>query len=83
QMIAMPQARDIVPRLAGERRLGAYYGFMASLGGIGVLIGSVAIGAVIDAAPSTGWGSSTPWLVAAVFPLASVLGIRLVLRSLP
>ncbi|OZC78405.1 MFS transporter [Rhodococcus sp. 06-418-1B] len=83
QMIAMPQARDIVPRLAGERRLGAYYGFMASLGGIGVLIGSVAIGAVIDAAPSTGWGSSTPWLVAAVFPLASVLGIRFVLRSLP
>lgn len=82
QMIAMPQARDLVPRLASERRLGSYYGFMASLGGIGVLIGSVALGAVIDAAPDDGWGAAIPWLVAAVFPIASVIGLRVVLAKL-
>ncbi|MGA9870845.1 MAG: MFS transporter [Rhodococcus sp. (in: high G+C Gram-positive bacteria)] len=82
QMIAMPQARDLVPLLAGERRLGSYYGFMASLGGIGVLVGSVVLGAVIDAAPDTGWGAAVPWLVAAAFPVASVVGLRIVLAKL-
>ncbi|MBY4126938.1 MFS transporter [Rhodococcus fascians] len=82
QMIAMPQARDLVPRMAAERRLGSYYGFMASLGGIGVLIGSIAVGAVIDASPDTGWGAAIPWLVAALFPVASVVGLRVVLARL-
>lgn len=82
QMIAMPAARDLVPRLAAERRLGSYYGFMASLGGIGVLVGSVALGAVIDASPHDGWGAALPWLVASVFPIASVIGLRIVLAKL-
>jgi MFS family permease len=82
QMIAMPQARDLVPRLAGERRLGSYYGFMASLGGMGVLIGSVALGALIDAAPNTGWGTAIPWLAAAAFPVASGLCLRTVLAKM-
>ncbi len=82
QMIAMPQARDLVPLMAAERRLGSYYGFMASLGGIGVLIGSIALGAVIDASPDTGWGAAIPWLVAALFPIASVVGLRVVLARL-
>ena len=82
QMIAMPQARDLVPRMAAERRLGSYYGFMASLGGIGVLIGSTALGVVIDASPDTGWGAAIPWLVAALFPIASVIGLRVVLARL-
>lgn len=82
QMIAMPQARDLVPRLAAERRLGAYFGFMASLGGIGVLIGSAALGALIDAAPETGWGAGIPWLAAAAFPIAGGLCLRTVLARL-
>ncbi|MBY3795190.1 MFS transporter [Rhodococcus fascians] len=82
QMIAMPQARDLVPLMAAERRLGSYYGFMASLGGIGVLLGSIAVGAVIDASPDTGWGAAIPWLVAALFPIASVIGLRIVLARL-
>ncbi|KQU29992.1 MDR family MFS transporter [Rhodococcus sp. Leaf233] len=82
QMIAMPQARDLVPKMAAERRLGSYYGFMASLGGIGVLLGSIAVGAVIDASPDTGWGAAIPWLVAALFPIASVIGLRIVLARL-
>lgn len=82
QMIAMPQARDLVPRLAAERRLGAYFGFMASLGGIGVLIGSAALGSLIDAVPETGWGAGIPWLAAAAFPIASGLCLRTVLARL-
>lgn len=83
QMIALPQARDLVPLLAAERRLGSYYGFMASVGGIGVLVGSVIIGAVIDAAPETGWGASVPWCVAAAFPIAGIVGLRVVSAKLP
>lgn len=79
QMIAMPQARDLVPMLAGERRLGSYYGFMASLGGIAVLVGSVVIGAVIDLVPQSGWAATVPWTIAALFPLASALVLRVVL----
>lgn len=83
QMIAMPQARDLVPRLAAERRLGSYYGFMASLGGLGVLLGSVVLSAVIDLAPDTGWGAALPWLVASAFPVASAIGLRIVLAKIP
>ena len=77
QMIAVPPARDLVPRLAADRRLGSYFGFMASVGGVGVLIGSAVIGAVIDVAPETGWGAAIPWLVGALFPLAGYMGLRL------
>jgi hypothetical protein len=69
QMVAMPYARTLVPVLASGRRLGAYYGFMASVGGVAVLIGSVAIGAIIDAVHATGAGAALPWLCAAASPL--------------
>ncbi|WP_051721169.1 MULTISPECIES: MFS transporter [Actinomycetes] len=82
QMIAVPPARDLVPRLASERRLGAHYGFMASVGGVGVLVGSALIGAVSDAAPDTGWTSGIGWLVAAAFPLMSIAGVLVVLARM-
>ncbi|OAK51410.1 MFS transporter [Rhodococcoides kyotonense] len=83
QMVTLPQARDLVPRLASERRLGSYYGFMASLGGIGVLVGSVVVGAVVDAVPDTGWASGSPWLVAAAFPVVSASSMRAILKRVP
>ena len=45
EMLAVPVAQDLVPRLAGERRLGVYFGVSSSAGGIAVLIGSTAVGA--------------------------------------
>lgn len=82
QMIAMPVARDLVPRLAAERRLGLYYGLLASIGGLGVLVGSVLIGALIDVMPTTtGWGLAAPWCAVAVALLGSALVLILQLRS--
>ncbi|WP_181779705.1 MDR family MFS transporter, partial [Pseudonocardia pini] len=34
QILAVPIAQDLVPRLAGERRLGAYFGVLSSAGGL-------------------------------------------------
>ncbi|MGW0003009.1 MFS transporter [Nocardia grenadensis] len=82
QMIAMPVARDLVPRLAAERRLGSYYGLLASIGGLGVLVGSVLIGALIDVMPTgTGWGLAAPWAAVAVTLAGSALVLVLQLRS--
>lgn len=70
QMLAVPIAQDLVPQLARERRLGAYFGVLSSAGGVAVLIGSTAVGALLDGPPVV------PWLVLAVVPLlaAVVLG---------
>ncbi|WP_308115718.1 MFS transporter [Rhodococcus sp. BP-241] len=82
QMIAMPFARDLVPRMARERSTGSYYGLLASLGGVGVLVGSVALGAIIDAMPDTPAGEAVPWAAAAVLPLAAAVTLRSVARRL-
>lgn len=76
QMIVVPVSRELVPRIAGERRLGSYYGLLASIGGLGVLVGSVVTGALIDLMPTTGWGSAAPWCAVAVALLVSALVLR-------
>ncbi|MGW5381065.1 MFS transporter [Nocardia sp. NPDC003963] len=82
QMITMPVARDLVPRIAAERRLGSYYGLLASIGGLGVLAGSAVTGALIDVLPATtGWGLAAPWCAVALALLASALVLTLLLRA--
>lgn len=76
QMIVLPVSRDLVPRIAAERRLGSYYGLLASIGGLGVLIGSVITGVLVDLMPSTGWGSAAPWCAVALALLAGALVLR-------
>lgn len=68
QMLAVPMAQDLVPRLAGERRLGAYFGVLSSAGGIAVLLGSTAVGALLDPAVAP---PVVPWLVLTAVPLLS------------
>ncbi|ALE75638.1 membrane protein [Pseudonocardia sp. EC080610-09] len=72
EMLAVPVAQDLVPRLAGERRLGAHFGVLASFGGLMVLIGSTVVGALLD--PSV--PAAVPFVVLAAIPLAgaAVLG---------
>lgn len=72
EMLAVPVAQSLVPQLAGERRLGAYFGVLASFGGLMVLIGSTAVGALLDPAVP----AAVPFLVLAAVPLAgaAVLG---------
>ncbi|MEJ8279746.1 MDR family MFS transporter [Pseudonocardia spirodelae] len=73
EMFAVPVAQDLVPRLAGERRLGAHFGVLASFGGLMVLVGSTGVGALLDPA----FPPALPFAVLTVVPLvgAVVLGV--------
>lgn len=66
QMLAVPFAQELVPLLAGERRLGAHFGFLSSVGGVAVLIGSTASGAVLGLGP-------VAWLLLALVPLGGAV----------
>jgi MFS family permease len=75
QMVAVPVAQDLVPRLAGERRLGAHFGVLASAGGLAVLVGSTGVGALLDLAAVPQPAAAVPWLVLAALPAASAVGL--------
>jgi MFS family permease len=77
EMLAVPVAQDLVPRLAGERRLGVYFGVLSSAGGLVVLVGSTAVGALLDPAVAA---PAVPWLVLAGVPAVSALIIGLLAR---
>ena len=77
EMLAVPVAQDLVPRLAGERRLGVYFGVLSSAGGLVVLVGSTVVGALLDPAVAA---PAVPWLVLAGVPAASALIIGLLAR---
>ena len=70
QMLASPFAADMVAVMARERRLGAYYGLLNSCGGLAVLFGSTAVGALLRKG-SHGWGVAQPWLATVVLVLVS------------
>ncbi|MBM7863047.1 MFS transporter [Lentzea nigeriaca] len=63
QMLAAPFAMEVVPLLAGDRRLGAHFGVLSSAGGVAVLVGSTASGALL------GQGR-VAWLLLGLLPLA-------------
>lgn len=80
QILVVPLARQVVARLAGGRRLGAYFGVLSSVSGCLVLLGSTATGLLMDGTPSTGPGAGIPWAAAALVPLASWAGLRVLAR---
>ncbi|MCH8611841.1 MFS transporter [Arsenicicoccus dermatophilus] len=82
-MLTGPVVRDVVARTAHERRLGAYLGALASLGGLAVLVVSSAVGGLLDLARSPAPGAWIPWAVLAALPAASAAGMPAVLRRLP
>jgi MFS family permease len=77
EMLTVPVAQDLVPRLAGERRLGVYFGVLSSAGGLAVLVGSTAVGALLDPAVAA---PAVPWLVLAGVPIVSAVIIGLLAR---
>ncbi|TWF77680.1 putative MFS family arabinose efflux permease [Pseudonocardia hierapolitana] len=77
EMLAVPVAQDLVPRLAGERRLGVYFGVLSSAGGVAVLAGSTVVGALLDPAVAA---PAVPWLVLAGVPAASAVIISMLAR---
>lgn len=78
-MVVLPLTRALVPRLAGETRLGAHYGVLASVSGLAVLVGRTALGGVVQLAS----GPALPWLLAAALPAMSALAVVRVLRAVP
>lgn len=81
QMLAVPMAQDLVPRLAGERRLGSYFGFLSSVGGVAVLLGSAGAGALLDRAAVPAPEAALPWGVMAALPAAGGVVVWLVARK--
>lgn len=79
QMTVVPVAQDAVGRLAGERRLGAYFGVLASGGGLAVLGGSALLGSLLEAHGPP----ALPWAVTAVLPLASAVVMGVLVRRVP
>ena len=79
QMLASPFAADMVARMAKERRLGAYYGLLNSCGGLAVLFGSTAVGALLRKG-SHGADVARPWLVTVALVLVSAAVIWRLMR---
>ncbi|WP_330277195.1 MFS transporter [Lentzea sp. NBC_00516] len=74
EMLAVPQAKALVPTLAGERRLGTYFGVLASAGGVAVLVGSTVSGALLE-------HGRIAWIVLALLPLAGACVLTVLTRS--
>jgi MFS family permease len=56
-MVAFPFSMDMISQLAGERRLGTYYGVYYLAAGLGAALGNLALGHLLER------GGLTPWLV--------------------
>ncbi|MFD3495858.1 MDR family MFS transporter [Streptomyces sp. NPDC058690] len=68
QMLVVPTARAWVHDLAHDGRIGLYTGALSSVSGLIVLIGSSAIGSLLD----LGLPTAVPWLVLAAVPALTV-----------
>ncbi|QXQ11296.1 MFS transporter [Paeniglutamicibacter sp. Y32M11] len=62
-MTAHSTALGLIPRIAGARPVGSYYGLLATCGGIAVLLGNLLIGGLLNEPASPGPASILPWLV--------------------
>ncbi len=68
QMLAVPVAQDLVPKLAGDGDLGSHYGFLSSAGGVAVLIGSGMAGGLLELAADPAAAAALPWVLLAALP---------------
>lgn len=74
-----PAALSSVPLMSSEKNRGAYFGVLASLGGVLVLTMNPLIGWIFEA--PNGVGDYAPWLFMAVMSLISALGSPRALRA--
>lgn len=72
-LLASPTALSIVPRFAGRSPTGSYFGLLATLGGIAVLVGGLTVGSLLDAAVGGSAPVALPWLVLATLPVVSAV----------
>ena len=85
-LIANPTALSTVPKFSAGRPTGTYFGLLASLGGIAVLLAGLVTGALFDsggslsmnsAGPYHTFAQALPWLfLAALSTIAAIYGPR-------
>lgn len=68
-MIAYPFEMDTIVQLSGNRLVATHYGLYNTICGIGITLGNLLTGAVLDAAREVGM-SALPWLALFVLGLA-------------
>ncbi|GAA1474983.1 MFS transporter [Corynebacterium felinum] len=78
QMIALPIARDLVGVLAKEQSVGTYFGFLNSCGGVAVLLSSLIVGSLLDAATIPQPQAAFPWLVLTGMMAASAVVLPMI-----
>lgn len=76
-MLVAPVALELVPRFASRAPLGAYYGLLATCGGVSVLIGSLVLGPLFAGAWfAPAWGILAALTAAAAVALPRFLPIH-------
>lgn len=70
-ILVIPAARDVVAQLSGGQSLGTYLGFLASIGGLAVLLGSTAAGRLLQTSGEPGPPASLAWLFLLALPALS------------
>jgi hypothetical protein len=76
-MLVGPVTMELVPAFAAGRPIASYYGLLASCGGVAVLVGGSAVGALLDTAPALAWG------ILAALPVAAAVGLPRLLPRVP
>lgn len=80
-LAANPTALSLVPGFAGAQRTGSFFGLLATAGGVAVLLGNVAIGAVLDDPAGGPWTAGLPWVLLALALLTAAALMPRVLRA--
>ncbi len=75
-----PFEMDTVVGLSGGRLVGTHYGFYSTIVGVGILVGNVAVGALIEAANARGAGVLV-WSALALTGLISAAALRALARN--
>lgn len=79
-MCVTPLAMGMVIDFAAGRPTGAFYGLLASCGGVAVLLGNAALGPLYELAAAPSPAAAAPWLIMALLAATSATAIR---RCLP
>lgn len=75
-MCVTPVAMALVMEFSAGRPKGAYYGLLASCGGVAVLLGNTALGPLYEHASIPAVAAAAPWLLVALLAATSAVAIR-------
>jgi predicted MFS family arabinose efflux permease len=79
-MIAYPFEMDTIVRLSGDRHVATHYGLYNTICGIGITLGNLMTGAVLDTARDAGL-SALPWIALLALGLACAAALHALHRT--